>query len=127
MKKTFSMFAVAVLALTMAACGGNSSSNNNSTESNATETPAVEAQATAAAEGDVLAEYEKLIEKLIELQGKVNKGDMSAMEEYTKLSQEMADFATKHAEEFANLTEAQVLRYQEIGMKLANAAAAAQQ
>ena len=126
MKKTFSMFAVAVLALTMAACGGNSSSNNNSTESNATETPAVEAQATAAAEGDVLAEYEKLIDKLIELQGKANKGDMSVMEEYTKLSQEMSDFATKHAEEFANMTEAQVLRYQEIGMKLANAAAAQQ-
>lgn len=126
MKKTFSMFAVAVLALTMAACGGNSSSNNNSTESDAaaTEVQATETQATAAAEGDVLAEYEKLIDKLIELQGKANKGDMSVMDEYTKLSQEMADFATKHAEEFANLTEAQVLRYQEIGMKLANAAAA---
>ncbi|MDL2230373.1 hypothetical protein LJB87_01110 [Alistipes sp. OttesenSCG-928-L06] len=111
----------------MTACGGNSSNSNASSNEGAAteatvETPAVE-EAPAAGSG-MLAEYEVLINKLIDLQAKVQKGDMSIMDEYTKLSQEMTDFATKHADDFANMTEADVQRYNELAMKLANAASA---
>ncbi|MCD8185778.1 MAG: hypothetical protein LUD68_04765 [Rikenellaceae bacterium] len=130
MKKFFSVFAVAVLAVCLTACGGNAANNNSSSASDAEgEAPALEETAAAeaqevAGEQDILAQYETLINKTIELQGKVREGDAEAMQEYSELAEKLVPLAEQLAQEFANMTPEQIQHYTKLAQKLAEAATA---
>ncbi len=119
MKKLFTLFAVAALTATMAACGGNANQQNN--DEAATEVEA--AAPAAAAEGDVLDKYEALINKAIEVYGKVKQGDAGAMEEYAKIAEEMSAMSTELTTAVEGMSAAQAQRFAELGQKWAAAAA----
>lgn len=117
MKKISMMVAIAALSLSFAACGGKSDApKTDSADSTAVATPATTEEA------DALVKYEALVTKAIELQEKVKKGDAAALEEYTKLGEEMASISTELSQEIAKMTPEQAAKFTELGQKLAAAA-----
>lgn len=120
MKKIYLVFAVLTFTLSFIACGGKGTDKTSSEDASApkTEKPAP------AKENDILAKYEALINKMIKLyeEGKFQSGDATAMAEYTKIAQEMADMSEELQKEMQNLTPAQVQKFTELGQKLSDAA-----
>ncbi|GEM_PF-3590066 len=126
MKKLLFIFTVATFTLSMTACGGKGSANSNSTE----ETTAPKTETTTSSKGnDVLDKYEALINKMIELyeNGKFQSGDAAAIQEYTKMAQEMTDMSEELQKEMQNLTPAQIQKFSDLGQKLTDAATKAMQ
>lgn len=109
---------IVTAAAILVACGGKGTTPK-AEDANA---PQTEVKAPKAEEGDALAQYEKMIEKVIEIYPKVKTGDASAMAEYQKIATEMAPLATKITEEMANMTPEQQARFAELAQKLAAAA-----
>lgn len=119
MKRIYLVFAVlTTLTLSFVACGGKGSDKSSSDSAPKTET------AAPAKGNDVLAKYETLINKMIKMyeDGKFTSGDAAAMQEYTKLAQEMSDMSEELQKEMQNLTPAQAQKFTELGEKLTNAA-----
>ncbi|MDH6306359.1 hypothetical protein M2459_000346 [Parabacteroides sp. PF5-5] len=119
MKKSYLVLAVLTFTLSFIACGGKTSEKATS------EDAAPKTEAAAPAKGnDVLDKYETLVNKTIELyeSGKFKSGDAAAMQEYTKIAQEMSEMAEELQEAMQNLTPAQVQKYTELGQKLTDAA-----
>lgn len=114
MKKISMMIAVAALSLSLASCGGKS----DAPKTDGADTTAVDS----AKEPEVLVKYEALVNKAIELQAKVKKGDASAIKEYTQLSEEMTAMATELSQEVAKMTPQQVEKITELGKKLTESA-----
>jgi len=121
MKRILSIFAIATVAFAFVACGGGKA-KTEATEEAATETVvSVEEAAPAAAEKTALAQYEEFINKVIDLYPKVKAGDVDAMKEYQKLSEEMTATATKLSEEMATMSAEDAQKFAELGQKLAAA------
>ena len=127
MKKIFTLVAMTAFAVVMTACGGNNKKTNDAAATGTeTQTETTVAPAAAAAESSALDTYEKLINKMIELQPKLAKGDASAVQEYMKISEEMSKISEQLSKEIADMTPAQAQRFSELGQKLLDAANAAQ-
>ena len=101
MKKVFMFFAATAM-LTFAACGGGSKSADSSAN-DAKEN--VEVKSDAPASSDKLDQYVKLIEKATPLLEKVSKGDAAAVQEYTKIAEDMAKIAMELQSELASNPE----------------------
>lgn len=121
MKKiTLVLFAV-VMTVLFTACGGEKKANDSSSDTQTEEVAKDEPKASGSAEDQFLADYEKLIDKLIPLVEKVSKGDTSAMTEYGTISQEATSIAAKAADHVSNFNEAQMKKYEEINKKYTDA------
>lgn len=122
MKRILSIFAIATVAFAFVACGGKGTKTEVTEEATATEAVEnVEAAAPEASEKTALAQYEEFINKVIELYPKVKAGDVDAMKEYQKLSEEMTAAATKISEEMATMSAEDTQKFAELGQKLAAA------
>jgi len=86
-------------------------------EPQATETPAAEAKPEVAAEGNVIDEYAKLVDEMLEVAGKVKAGDAAAVQKMMELSQKAQGMMTKLQEELPNMTEEQKAKFEEIQKK----------
>ncbi|MDR2917588.1 MAG: hypothetical protein LBV74_22580 [Tannerella sp.] len=104
MKKVFISMAVAAM-LTLVACGGGSKSTDSAKETGKEATEKTETKSEVSASSGKLDEYIKLIEKATPLLEKVSKGDMNAVQEYTKITEEMSKLATDLQAELANSPE----------------------
>jgi subtilase family serine protease len=120
MKKYLLIVVIATFTLSFAACSGKKGdtapANESAKEEVTAPTPAV------TNENDVLAKYEVIINKAIELQEKVSKGDATAVQEYTKLSEEMTSIAVELQNAIANMTPEEVQKFTELGQKWLEAA-----
>ena len=118
MKKYLLIVTVIAMGLSIAACTGKKA------EKAADEPVKQEEVATpkAAGDNDVLAKYESLVNKVIEIQGKVAKGDAASVEELTKLNGELTSLAADLQNAAANFTPEQTQKYTELMQKLAAAA-----
>ena len=70
----------------------------------------------------LLASYEKYVDKYIAFMKKANNGDMSAMSEYPKFLQSAQDLSEKLQKAQGDLTPAQWSKYKKIQQKMINAA-----
>jgi len=119
MKKIFKMFAIAALTVSFVACGGGKKTEPTVVEEEVIETEVVTAPA---GNDDVLAKYESLMDKAMELQKKVTSGDAAATQEYTKIMQEISDMSTELQEAVTNMTPEQAQRWAEKAQKWAASA-----
>lgn len=114
---------VVTAAAFLVACGGKSTSTKTE-DTNATQVEATtEAKEEVKEEGDVLSQYEALIEKAIEVYPKVKAGDATAVAEYQKIAEDMGALSTKLTEEMSTMTPEQANKFAELGQKLAAAMA----
>ncbi len=104
MKKVFISMAAAAM-LTFVACGGGNKSTDSAKETGKEATEKTETKSEASASSGKLDEYIKLIEKATPLLEKVSKGDMSAIQEYTKITEDMSKIATDLQTELASNPE----------------------
>lgn len=126
MKKIF-MIAFVATATLFAAC--NSKTDNAATNADETKVEATteEVKEEVKSEGgSTLDKYADLVEKIIPLQEKAQKGDAAAIKELTDLSQEVANMATELQKEMATMTPEQTARFTELAKKLMDAAPKAQ-
>lgn len=118
--KKISMMVVAAMALTFAACGN---SEKPATDQNQTEeTTTAPAEAAVAAEGDILKKYEAFVEQALPLLAKVKTGDAAAIQEYSKIAQDLAQFMQDNQDAFSKLSADDAAKFAELNQKLANAA-----
>lgn len=103
MKKVFMSMAAAAM-LTLVACGGGSKSADSAKETGKEATEKTETKKESAS-SPKLDQYIKLIEKATPLLEKVSKGDAAAVQEYTKIAEDMAKIATELQNELANNPE----------------------
>jgi len=125
MKNLFTLCAVAVMALTFAACGNAANKNNADTTDSIETAVTTEAPVAVAAEESVLDKYEALINQTIELQGKVAAGDAAAAQQLVTVSEEMNKISAELQTAMANMSAEDAQRFAELGQKLAGAASAA--
>ncbi|SHG14508.1 hypothetical protein [Dysgonomonas macrotermitis] len=118
MKKIFLMLTVAAFTASFVACDSKKSETGAS-DQDSTNVEVV----TPAAEGDALAKYTELVEKAVALYPKVKTGDASAVQEYTKVAQDIANMSQDLQKELANMTPEQAAKFAEISKKFADAAA----
>lgn len=111
MKKIVMTLAIAGLALSFAACGGKKA-DSNQTDTITTETLTEHSS-------DIVAKYQELCDKMVELSKKVKEGDTAATEEYTKIAQEFGQYAQDHADEWAKMSENDLQKVKEIAQKAA--------
>lgn len=120
MKKYLLIVVIATFTLSFVACSGKKGdttpTNNESLKEDVTASPAI------TDENDVLTKYEAIINKSIELQEKVSKGDATAIQEYTKLSEEMTSIAVELQNAVANMTPEQIQKFTELVEKWTEAA-----
>ena len=128
--KKYLLIATVALGLTFTACSGAQKQNDSAQPADSVAQPAAVAQpvdTTAAAaatdQSAVLAQYEQLVNKAIELQGKVQKGDASAAQELTKLSEQMTSVTTQLQNAAASLTPEQTQKLTDLAKKWADATA----
>jgi hypothetical protein len=119
MKKYLLIVLIATFTLSFAACSGKKGDTAPANESAKEE---VTAPTAVTNENDVLVKYEAIINKAIELQEKVSKGDATAVQEYTKLSEEMTSIAVELQNAAANMTPEQAQKFTELGQKWLEAA-----
>ena len=70
---------------------------------------------------DIVAQYQALCDKLIELAPKVKSGDMDAIQEYQKVAEDLADFAQNYADAWNNLSEEDAAKIRKIEQKVTEA------
>ena len=117
MKKIlFSGITVVLMAL-MVSCGGSKSTDAATEDATATE-QVTEADACCS---DVLKKYEEFVDQVIPLFAKVKAGDIAAVQEYAKLSEDLTKFLQDNAATFSTFTEADAKKYEELAKKLADA------
>ena len=112
MKKVFFLMSV-VAVLMFAACGGGNKSADSAKEADKVE---------AAASSSNLDAYIKLIEKATPLLEKISKGDMEALQEYSKIAEDMTKIATELQSELAS-NPALMKKYTDAAQKFAEEAA----
>lgn len=120
MKKITIVVLSGLMMLGAISCGNRSSSKESKDQSEAsTET------VTASSKWDsMLDEYENYVDQYISLMRKVSNGDISVMSEYQKFMEKTQALSKKLDKmDAAEATNAQIKRYQDISMKMANAAA----
>lgn len=122
MKKFFLMLTVAAFTASFVACDSKKSETGAS-DQDSTNVEVVTPADTTAAEGDALAKYTELVEKAVALYPKVKTGDASAVQEYTKVAQDIANMSQDLQKELANMTPEQAAKFAEISKKFADAAA----
>ena len=124
MKKYLLIVAIATFTLSIVACGGKKGDAPAKEESVQEE---VTTTTTTTDTNDVLAKYETIILKAIELQEKISKGNTAAIQEYTTLTEEMMSIATELQNALANMTPEQTQKFAELGQKWVDAATKAAQ
>jgi len=124
MKKILFASTAAIMLALMVSCGGSKSTDAATEEGTATEQVTEEAPevTTDASSSDVLKKYEEFVDKVIPLLAKMKTGDIAAVQEYTKLAEELTKFTQDNAAAFGALTEADAKKYEEIAKKLVDAA-----
>jgi ABC-type glycerol-3-phosphate transport system substrate-binding protein len=126
MKTILMMLAMMASITSFVACGGKS---NTTTEESATTSQGTEATGESAttqtgttspvSTGDeLLAKYEKLVDKVIELFPKVMTGDVSAAKEYSEVMTEIDKIMAESAELLNDLSQEQQLRLVELSRKV---------
>ena len=118
MKKVL-VFMSVVAVLMFAACGGGSKSTDSGSK-DATEK--VETKKESSSSTKNFDAYVKLIEKATPLLGKVSKGDAAAIQEYTKIAEEMQKIVVDLQKELENNPEL-MKKFTEITQKYAAEAA----
>lgn len=103
-----------VAAATMFTACNSGAKENKTEEPQATETPAAEAPAT---EGNVIDDYAKLVDEMLEVGAKVKAGDAAAVQRMMELSQQAQGMMGKLQEELPNMTEEQKAKFEEIQKK----------
>lgn len=111
MKKIFMIIAIAAMSVSFVACGGSAAKEGENT----TETTG------SSSSNDIVAQYQTLCDKMVELSKKMQDGDTKAIEEYQKVAQDFANFAQNNQDAFAKLTPEEVQKIQDIAMKAAEA------
>ena len=119
MKKYLLIVTVFALGLSIVACTGKKSENANANEEVKQEEVAPAADSV---NGDVLAKYEILVNKAIELQGKLAGGDAAAAQELAQVGQDIAAMASDLANAAANFTPEQAQKYEDLAKKWTDAA-----
>jgi len=120
MKKYLLIVTVFTLGLSLAACSGKKAENANASD-DATKQEQV-TPATNPGNDDVLTNYETLVNKVIDLQGKVASGDTTSADELAQVKQNLDSIATVVQNAVANFTPEQTQKYQDLVQKLAAAA-----
>ena len=123
MKKYLLIATVIALGLSVAACTGKKGENAQATDESTKQEEVVAPTTNSVDENDVLAKYENLIDKLIDLQDKVAKGDAASVEELTKLNEEATALNAELQNAVANFTPEQTQKFTELAQKWAAAAA----
>ena len=114
------MILFAAASLIFVACSGEKKATDApADDATQTETPAPAAET---ASGDALEKYEALVNKAIPILQKIQKGDMSAANDYQKLNKEISDLMPQLQAEAANMTPEKAAKYQELAQKLLDAA-----
>jgi len=121
--KKISMFFMAAAMMTFVACGGGEKKGGAEEATVVEETVVEEAPAASStsSSSDIVAKYQELCDKMVELAPKMKSGDMSAVQEYQKVAEEFSSFAQNNADAWSNLSEADALKIQEIAQKAAAA------
>ena len=120
--KKISMFFMATAMMAFVACGGGEKKSGDATSETA-EAVVEEAAApsSSSSSSDVVAQYQALCDKMVELAPKMKSGDMDAVQEYQKIAEEFANFAQQNADAWNNLSAEDIAKIQEIGQKAAAA------
>lgn len=127
MKKVFLMLTIAACTASFVACNGKKSETNEGNQDSTkveTTAPADSAATASSSEGDLISQYSDLVDKAIALYPKVKSGDVTAVQEYTKLSQQISDVAVKLQGDAQKLTPEQTTKLTEISKKFADIATA---
>lgn len=121
--KKISMFFMATAMMFFVACGGGEKKSDDSATTTEETTTTVEQTSTPqeASGSDIVAKYQAICDKMVELAPKMKSGDVNAVQEYQKVAQEFANFAQENQEAFSKLSEADALKIQEIAQKAAAA------
>ena len=115
MKKYLLIVAVIALGVSIAACSGKKGENTNVTD----ETSKQEEVTTTAGsvdENDVLAQYEDLINKAIDLQDKIAEGETASADELTKLNEQITALNAE-LQNASDLTEEQTQKFADLAQK----------
>jgi ABC-type Fe3+-hydroxamate transport system substrate-binding protein len=118
MKKIVMMLAMAAFVVSFAACGGKTTQTTTEESTTLTE----ETVTPASAEGDVLAKYEELVNKAIDLYPKVLEGDANATQSYGEIALEISKISQDVSTALATASPEQQQRIAELGRKFAEAA-----
>lgn len=120
--KKIAMLFMATAMITFVACGGGEKKSDD-TATVAEETTVVEETVAPASSSssDVVAQYQAVCDKLVELAPKFKSGDMNAVQEYQKVLQDYTNFAQNNQDAWSNLSEADLEKINEIGLKVAAA------
>lgn len=120
--KKISMFFMATAMMAFVACGGGEKkSDDAAAETTEAVVEEVAAPSSSSSSSDVVARYQALVDKMVELVPKVKSGDTSAAEEYTKVVQDFTNFAQQNADDWNNLSAEDAAKMQEIALKAAEA------
>jgi len=117
MKKYLLIVGVVAMGLSFAACSGNKGESAKASD----ETKQEEVVATPPSDDDLLTNYEALVNKVIELQGKIASGDTASATELTKVNGDVATLVTQLQNELPNFTPEQTQKWTELVQKLADA------
>lgn len=120
------MILFAAASLMLVACDGTkkpaTDGETPETEAAAPQTEETTTEGTEAASGDTFAKYEELVNKAIPLLEKIQKGDVSAANDYQKLNEEITALMPELQKEMSNMTPEKAQKYQELAERLAKAA-----
>lgn len=121
--KKIAMLFMATAMITFVACGGGEKKSDDAAAATEEVTVVEEtaAPSSSSSSSDIVAQYQALCDKMVELAPKMKSGDATAMQEYQKVAQDFAAFAQNNQEAWSNLSEADAQKIQEIALKAAEA------
>ena len=109
------VIAIAAMSVSFVACGGSTASSEGG------ENTEVKADEKADGASDIIAQYQALADKMVDLNKKMQSGDAKAVEEYQKVMEDFSNFAQNNQEAFAKLTPEDAQKIQDIMMKATQA------
>jgi len=114
---------MATAMMAFVACGGGEKKGGSEEAAVVEETVVEEtpAASTSSSSSDVVAKYQELCDKMVELAPKVKSGDMNAVQEYQKIVEEFSNFAQNNADAWSNLSVEDAQKIQEIAQKATDA------
>ncbi len=105
----------------VACSGGEKKAETDSASSVEKTTTKTKSSSENSGSSDIVAQYEKLCDKLVELAPKMKAGDTKAIQEYQKIAQKFNNFSQENADAWSKLSEADAKKIQEIAQKATKA------